>query len=108
MWAVLSKRCDFAGYIVEICAICPPQEVLLSITTALDDIPALAVTETQTGYLRHGRAVQVRSGGAIFVDANQLGAIQEGDVLFAMSGENPVALARLEGEEIRPMRVLNL
>jgi len=86
----------------------PPQEVLLSIATALDDIPALAVTETQTGYLRHGRSVRVRSGGAIFVDANQLGAIQEGDVLFAMSGENPVALARLEGEEIRPMRVLNL
>lgn len=86
----------------------PPQEVLLSIATALDDIPALAVTETQTGYLRHGRAVRVRSGGATFVDANQLGAIQEGDVLFAMSGENPVALARLEGDEIRPMRVLNL
>ena len=85
-----------------------PQEVLLSIATALDDIPALAVTETQTGYLRHGRAVRVRSGSATFVDANQLGVLQEGDVLFAMFGENPVALARLEGEEIRPMRVLNL
>ena len=86
----------------------PPQECLLPVTTALDDIPALAMTETQTGYLRHGRAVRVRSGGTIFVDANQLGAIRDGDVLCAMSGETPVALVRLEGEEIRPLRVLNL
>lgn len=86
----------------------PPQEVLLSVTAALDDIPALAVTETQTGYLRNGRAVRVRSGDTIFVDANQLGALQEGDVLLAVSGKNPVALVRLEGEEIWPTRVLNL
>lgn len=86
----------------------PPQECLLPVTTALDDIPALAMTETQTGYLRHGRAVRVRSGSTLFVDANQLDAICEGDVLCAVSGDDPVALARLEGEEIRPMRVLNL
>ena len=86
----------------------PPQECLLPVTTALDDIPALAMTETQTGYLRHGRAVRVRSGSTLFVDANQLDAICEGDVLYAVSGDDPVALARLEGEEIRPMRVLNL
>ena len=86
----------------------PPQECLLPVTTALDDIPALAMTETQTGYLRHGRAVRVRSGSTLFVDANQLDTICEGDVLCAVSGDDPVALARLEGEEIRPMRVLNL
>lgn len=86
----------------------PPQECLLPVTTALDDIPALAMTETQTGYLRHGRAVRVRSGSTLFVDANQLDAICDGDVLCAMSGKDPVALARLEGEEIRPLRVLNL
>ena len=86
----------------------PPQECLLPVTTALDDIPALAMTETQTGYLRHGRAVRVRSGSTIFVDANQLDVLQDGDVLCAMSGKIPVALARLEGEEIRPLRVLNL
>lgn len=86
----------------------PPQECLLPVTTALDDIPALAMTETQTGYLRHGRAVRVRSGSTLFVDANQLDAICEGDVLCAVSGDDPVALVRLEGEEIRPIRVLNL
>ena len=82
----------------------PPQECLLPVTTALDDIPALAMTDTQTEYLRHGRAVGVRSGSTIFVDANQLDAIRDGDVLCAMSWETPVALARLEGEEIRPLR----
>ena len=86
----------------------PPQECLLPVTTALDDIPALAMTETQTGYLRHGRAVRVRSGSTLFADANQLDAICEGDVLCAVSGDDPVALVRLEGEEIRPIRVLNL
>ena len=86
----------------------PPQDSLLPVTTALDDIPALAMTDTQTDHLRHGRAVRARSGSTIFVDANELDAIRDGDVLCAMSGEIPVALARLEGEEIRPVRVLNI
>ena len=86
----------------------PPQDILLPVTTALDDIPALAMTDTQTDHLRHGRAVRARSGSTIFVDANQLDAISDGDVLCAMSGDIPVALARLEGEEVRPVRVLNI
>jgi tRNA pseudouridine55 synthase len=86
----------------------PPQDNLLPVTTALDDIPALAMTDTQTKYLRHGRAVRARSGNTIFVDANQLDAIRDGDVLCAMSGDTPVALARLFGEEIWPERVLNI
>ena len=86
----------------------PPQECLLPVTTALDDISALAMTETQAGYLRRGRAVRVRSGSAIFVDGDQLETICNGDVLCAMLGDTLVALARLEGDEIRPLRVLNL
>ena len=85
-----------------------PQDTLLPVTTALDDIPALAMTDTQTDHLRHGRAVRARSSGRIFVDANQLDALCDGDMLCAMSGEFPVALARLEGEEIRPVRVFNI
>ena len=86
----------------------PPQDNLLPVTTALDDIPALAMTDTQTDHLRHGRAVRARSGSIIFVDANKLDALSDGDVLCAMSGEIPVALVRLEGEEIQPVRVLNI
>jgi tRNA pseudouridine55 synthase len=85
-----------------------PQDTLLPVTTALDDIPALAMTDTQTDHLRHGRAVRARSGSTVFVDANQLDALCDGDVLCAMSGDIPVALACLEGEEIRPVRVLNI
>ena len=66
------------------------------------------MTESQAGYLRHGRLVRVRSGSTIFVDANQLDALRDGEVLCAMSGETPVALACLDGEEIRPLRGLNL
>ncbi|MEE2996728.1 MAG: tRNA pseudouridine(55) synthase TruB [Pseudomonadota bacterium] len=86
----------------------PPQECLLPVTTALDDISALAMTETQAGCLRHGRTVRVRNGRSIFVDGNQLNAIYDGDVLCAMSGDTLVALARLDGDEIRPVRVLNI
>ena len=86
----------------------PSQDCLLPVTTALDDIPALAMTETQAGNLRHGRTVRVRSSGTFFVDANQLDAVRDGDVLCAMKGETPVALACLEGEDIRPIRVFNL
>ncbi len=85
-----------------------PQDCLLPVATALDDIPALALTETQADYLRHGRAVRVRSGSSLFVDATQLGTVCDDGLLFAVCGELPVALARLEGEEIRPLRVLNL
>jgi tRNA pseudouridine55 synthase len=85
-----------------------PQDCLLPVATALDDIPALALTETQANYLRHGRAVRVRSGSRLFVDATQLGAVCDDGLLFAVCGEIPVALVRLEGEEIRPLRVLNL
>ncbi len=86
----------------------PSQDCLLPVTTALDDIPALAMTETQAGNLRHGRTVRARSSGTFFVDANQLDAVRDGDVLCAMKGETPVALACLEGEDIRPIRVFNL
>ena len=53
----------------------PPQEVLLSIATALDDIPALAVTETQPdicamgarcGYEAAARSLLMRTSWAQF------------------------------------------
>jgi len=89
-----------------LCAL--PQDYLLPVAAALDDIPALAMTETQTDRLCHGRAVRARSGSAVFVNASVLEAIADGGLLCAMAGNIPVALARLDGEEIRPIRVFNL
>jgi len=89
-----------------VCA--PPQEYLLSVSAALDDIPALALTETQADFLRHGRSVQVLKDKMIFVEPSASTTIGDGDVLCAMLGEKLVALVRFQDKEIRPIRVLNL
>ncbi|MGE0747382.1 MAG: tRNA pseudouridine(55) synthase TruB [Rhodospirillales bacterium] len=83
-----------------------PVECLVPVATALDDIPALALTAAQAAHLKHGRAVRVTgTGGRTFAD---IGNLAEGHVLCAMADGQPVALARLEAGEIRPLRVLNL
>jgi tRNA pseudouridine55 synthase len=73
-----------------------PQTVLFSVETALDDIPALAMTETQAGDLRQGRRVAWPSAG------------QGGETVLATHDGKPVALARIEGGQVCPVRVLNL
>jgi tRNA pseudouridine55 synthase len=84
----------------------PPSAYLLAVETALDDIPALALNAAQADHLRHGRPIRVAGPeGRTFVDTSRLG---EGDVLCAMADGRPVALARLEHGEIRPVRVLNI
>jgi tRNA pseudouridine55 synthase len=73
-----------------------PPTAMFSVETALDDIPALAMTETQAGDLRQGRPVAWPSAG------------QGGETVLATHGGKPVALARIESGTIRPVRVLNL
>jgi tRNA pseudouridine55 synthase len=94
---------DSLGSMVHIAA---PSEYLLAVETALDDIPALALNAAQADHLRHGRPVRVRDAeGRRFVDD---GLPEEGAVLCAMEDGRAVALARVHGDEIRPVRVLNL
>ena len=84
----------------------PPSGYLLPVETALDDIPALALTESQAEHLRHGRPVRVRGpGGLCFVDTDNL---EQDLTVCAMAGDQLVALVRLDGDEIFPVRVLNL
>jgi len=84
----------------------PPSDYLLAVETALDDIPALALNPAQADHLRHGRPVRVRGPeGHAFVD---IGDADEGDMVCAMAGGRPVALARYQDDEIRPVRVLNI
>lgn len=80
------------------------EDVVLPIMTALDDIPALALSEVEAGKMRHGMPVS-----ALTV-LNRTPEIQVpfGQTVMAMDGDTPVALARIEGGEIRPVRVLNL
>tara|TARA_R110002094_G_scaffold169900_2_gene152181 strand:+ start:910 stop:1806 length:897 start_codon:yes stop_codon:yes gene_type:complete len=73
---------------------CPAEfEDLLPITTALDDIPALAVTEPQAQRLRHGNDVAVPD--------------QADGIVCAMDGSTPVGLARIEAERLYPVRIFN-
>ena len=84
----------------------PPSTYLRAVESALDDIPALLLNETQAEHLKHGRPVRVMGPeGRPFVDIKSM---DEGGVLCAMADGRPVALARLVQGEIRPMRVLNV
>jgi tRNA pseudouridine55 synthase len=77
---------------------------LLPIETALDDIPALALTESEAARLRHGQCV-TPFDPASRVHLDQLG---DGVVVGARSGQALIALARIEHGGLRPLRVINL
>src|SRR5258707_1064121 len=85
-------------------------EHLRPIATALDGIPALAVTGPD--------AVRLRSGNPILIRPNQFARIAEGQsegddlqgltVFLQTSEGEPVALAEFASGELRPFRVFNL
>lgn len=81
----------------------PVAEILLPVETALDDIPALALTEDEARRMQCGQAVPALKV-ARRMPLKQIG---QGAVICAMAEGKPVALARFEGGEIRPIRVLN-
>jgi tRNA pseudouridine55 synthase len=70
---------------------------LVPVVTALDDIPALALTEAQANQLRHGQPVLLTR------DAPSSGAL-----LRAELDERLVALVQSDGTSIQPVRVFNL
>lgn len=82
----------------------PLSEHLLPVETVLDDIPALAVTETEARKLSHGQAIPVLPVASRFPLKN----ISQGDVVRAMAEGRLVALVKINGGEIRPFRVMNL
>jgi len=82
----------------------PLSDFLLPVETALDDIPALALTEAEGWSLRHGQPVAALP----VVSRSSVGRIDPGAVICAMADGKPVALAQFMGAEIRPLRVLNL
>ena len=70
---------------------------LAPVATALDDIPALALTGTQADRLRQGQPVLLTR------DAPPSGAL-----LRAETGSRLVALVRSDGTSLKPVRVFNL
>jgi len=77
---------------------------VLPVATALDDIPALAVTEDEARRLQSGQSVSLLHT----VLRSPLPAPPAGSTVRAMAGDRVVALARIDGGEVRPVRVLNL
>jgi tRNA pseudouridine55 synthase len=70
---------------------------LAPVATALDDIPALALTEAQADRLRQGQPV--------FLTRD---APPSGTLLRAETGSRLVALVRSDGASLQPVRVFNL
>jgi tRNA pseudouridine55 synthase len=72
--------------------------------TALADIPALALTETEARRLQQGQAIAVLP----VASRSPSEKVKQGSVVCAMTDGKPVALAIIKDGEIRPQRVLNL
>lgn len=79
-------------------------EHLRPVGAALDDIPALNLTESEANRLRCGQAVSLLARA----DRERVQHLSQGAVVCAMAADTPVALVRYEAGEIRPIRVLNL
>jgi tRNA pseudouridine55 synthase len=90
----------------------PASELLLPVMASLVDIPALAITEDEAKRLRSGCVVPVLptdnptdgpTGNHGVADR-----LAEGTVVVAVAAGKPVAVARIVGDRIRPVRVLHL
>jgi len=80
------------------------EERLLPVETALDDIPALVVTDIEAARLRNGGAVSLLRKA----DLQRIANFGNGDTALAKTRAKPVALVRYAAGEVRPVRVLNL
>ena len=75
---------------------------LLPIETALDGIPALALTALEAARLCRGQRVMPGDRGAWFYPG-----FREGAIVGAWHGQAVIALARIEDGHLRPVRVIN-
>lgn len=82
----------------------PPGEIVLPIETVLDDIPALALTEQEARRLRQGQAVPALP----VATRSPLTDFKLDEIVCAMTGGRLVALVKVTGGEVRPVRVMNL
>jgi len=78
--------------------------LVLPVETVLDDIPALALTEDEARRLQNGQSLSILRLAA----QNPHTSISAGATVRAMAGERLVALVRIDGVDVRPIRVLNL
>jgi tRNA pseudouridine55 synthase len=77
---------------------------MLPVETALDDIPALALTDSEARRLRSGQAVPLLRK----MDLQRIAGLNDGDTVLAFGKGKPVALTRYTAGEVHPLRVLNI
>jgi len=73
---------------------CALEPLLLPLRAGLDDIPAFSLTPDQAGALRQGRVLD--------------GIAADDGLVFACTGDTPVALAEVEAHQLRVIRGFNL
>jgi len=85
-------------------------EHLRPLSTALDGIPALAITGPDAVRLRSGNPIMIRATQfAKIADSQSEGDDLQGLTVFLQTSEGePVALAEFVQGELRPFRVFNL
>ncbi|MDH3335759.1 MAG: tRNA pseudouridine(55) synthase TruB [Rhodospirillaceae bacterium] len=81
---------------------------LMPIETALDDIPALALTENEASSMRQGGFVDLDLVLEQNPEHNAVKGVVEGGTVLVMSNGKPVALARIASKQLRPVRVFNI
>jgi tRNA pseudouridine55 synthase len=87
----------------------PPFEGLLSIETALDDIPALALTESEARHLRHGQSLMLISRqDRDRLEQAGVALDQEDSLALASCAGKAVAIVAVDGASLQPVRVFNL
>lgn len=86
-----------------------PAEGLLPLQTALDDIPALALKKDEMASLKNGQKLSFVSRPD-FERLTQAGLETKDDVVTALAHLNgaPVALVKVKGPHIAPVKVFNL
>lgn len=78
--------------------------LLQPVAKALDDIPALEVTESETARIRNGQPVPVLRTG----NRQRIDGLPDNAALCALLNGEAVALMRLKGRLALPVRVFNL
>ena len=73
------------------------------VEAALDDIPALTLSEAEANRLRCGQAVSILSRSEMKAEQ----APAPGTIVVAMESGKAVGLARIEAGDLRPVRILN-
>ena len=86
----------------------PLEDVVLPTETVLDDIPALALNQTEASRLKNGQKLLFASRPDVERLTSAGIDLKASQTALALYDGKPIALVEAKGPEIKPLRVLNL